>query len=187
MFSYTKKKHPILMVFSAMLLLTACHNYYMATPAYLGTTFQRAATIDSLKLANRYFILRNGNESFYMSNAILNQDHKTVECTLDTILPYNKLHLTHGRRGKMQYKKSVITDLNVLNEVHVYISPDTVSTFGKYSLDLNKIQKIEVIEKDKNRTTGSYIVGGNAISIGILAIFTAIFASTFSFNFNFPL
>ena len=187
MFSYTKKKHPILMVFSAMLLLTACHNYFMATPAYLGTTFQRAATIDSLKLGNRYFILRNENESFYMSNTILNQDHKTVECTLDTILPYNKLHLTHGRRGKMQYKKSVITDLNVLNEVHVYIPPDTVSTFGKYSLDLNKVQKIEVIEKDKNRTTGSYIVGGNSISIGILAIFTAIFASTFSFNFNFPL
>ena len=49
------------------------------------------------------------------------------------------------------------------------------------------IRKIEVIEKDKNRTTGSYIVGGIAIGIGILAIFTAIFASTFSFNFNFPL
>ena len=159
----------------------------MATPAYLGTTFQKAATIDSLKLANRYFILRNGNESFYMSNAILNQDHKTVECTLDTILPYNKLHLTHDRRGKIQYKKSVITDLNVLNEIHVYIPPDIVFTFGKYSLDLNKVQKIEVIEKDKNRTTGSYIVGGIAISMGILVIFIAIFASTFNFNFNFPL
>lgn len=187
MFSYTKKNQGFLLLFSAILLLTACHNYYMATPAYLGTTFQRAATIDSLKLADRYFILRNGNKSFYMSNAILNQDHNTVECTLDTILPYNKLHLTHGRRGKMQYKKSVITDLNVLNEVHVYIPPDTISTFGKYSLDLNKVQKIEVIEKDKNRTTGGYIVGGIAISIGILAIFTAIFASTVSFIFNFPL
>ena len=180
MFSYTKKNYPILMVFSAMLLLTAGHNYYMATPAYLGTNFQRAATIDSLKLGNMYFILRNGNESFYMSNAILNQDHKTVECTLDTVLPYNKLHLTHGRRGKMQYKKSVITDLNVLNEVHIYIPPDTVFTFGKYSLDLNKVQKIEVIEKDKKRTTNSYVIGAAGITVGSLVLVVGAFCLMFS-------
>ncbi len=175
---HTKPTLFLLAAFSAILLLNACHNYYMATPTRLGTIKERAATVDSLRLADRYFILRNGSEFFYMSNAILNQDHKTLECILDSVSPYNKLHLTNGRKGKMQYQKSTITDLNVLNEVHFYIAPDTVPKFGKYTLDLNKVQKIEVIEKDKKRTTNSYVIGALGYTIGALAVVTIIIAAT---------
>ena len=181
---HTKPTLFLLAAFSAILLLNACHNYYMATPTRLGTIKERAATVDSLRLADRYFILRNGSEFFYMSNAILNQDHKTLECILDSVSPYNKLHLTNGRKGKMQYQKSTITDLNVLNEVHFYITPDTVPKFGKYTLDFNKVQKIEVIEKDKKRTTGSYVLGGLIITPVIILI-TAAMAGISSTLFTF--
>lgn len=62
----------------------------------------------------------------------------------------------------------------MLNEVHFYITPDTVPKFGKYTLDLNKVQKIEVIEKDKKRTTGSYVLGGLIITSVIILITAAI-------------
>jgi len=39
-----------------------------------------------------------------------------------------------------------------------------------YTLMYNKIQKIEVLEKNKARTTRSYILGGIAIAAPFLAI-----------------
>ena len=60
--------------------------------------------------------------------------------------------------------------LPVLDEVHFYIQPDSVAVPGMYNLQLSQIQKIEVIEKDKKRTTTSYILGTIGITLGALAL-----------------
>lgn len=174
----------ILAITIFQLMFTGCCNYYKAISTPVKSNADAIVKLDSLKRANRTFILRNGEEAFYMGNPVLNPGQKKLECTLGTLESFNTLHLTSGKNGKMRYKKSNPSDLSVLNEAHIYITRDSAALLGKYNLALDKVQKIEVIEKDKQRTYTSYILGGIGITAGIFVIAGAIFASTYSFDFG---
>jgi hypothetical protein len=61
----------------------------------------------------------------------------------------------------------------VLNEVHFYIPSDTKITMGPNSLNIIRVEKIEILEKDKARTSGSRVIGvvaGIAFGASILVI-----------------
>ncbi|MEO7489363.1 MAG: hypothetical protein ABIU77_19775, partial [Ferruginibacter sp.] len=83
----------LVLVIAATLLISACHNYYKATGVKTTNPAARAATIDSLRLAERYFILRNGSDAYYMKNAVLSSDQTSIECTLDTVPFYHQVYL----------------------------------------------------------------------------------------------
>jgi hypothetical protein len=170
-----KKILSCLLSFSILIFIASCHHYYMATQQNINK--DTGKTIDSLKQQDRYFILRNGKKAYYMYDQTLSNDRKTLTCTLDSLPPDHKLYLTKGRRGVMKYKLNS-GDIAVLNEVHFYIDSSESTSFGKYTLQLDKIQKIEVIEKDKGRTTGSYIIGAMGYTVGALAVAAIIIAAT---------
>jgi hypothetical protein len=175
---FLRKTHSLLAAISLLMLFTNCHHYYQAKQANASSSSQKAATVDSLRLSDRYFILRNGSEAYYMNNISLSADKKTLNCNLD-ILPVNhQFHLAKGRNGKMKYNKNEPEDLLVLNEVHFFIQPDNTATPGKYTLELDKVQKIEVIEKDKKRTTSSYVIGSLGYTVGSLVVVAIIIAAT---------
>ncbi len=153
-------------------MFSRCHTYYKATKIN-ATAADR--TIDSLKSQNRYFVLRSGSEAYYMKNMVLSDDHKTLECTLDSLPPVHRLYLAKGRNGKMQYKAE---DAPVLIEVHLYLSNNKVVNEGNYTLQLDQIQKIEVLEKDRKRTTNSYVIGAVGGTIGVFAVVAIIIAAT---------
>ena len=159
-----------------VITLTCCHNFYMATPAKSTNVFETSGSISELQKQNRYFILRSGPKSFYMTGIAMNAVKTSITATLDSLPPDHKLYLTYGRKGKMLYHKD--KDMAVLTEVHLFIAKDSTLQNGNYSVLLNKIQKIEVIEKDKGRTTGSYIVGAIGYTIGALAVAGIIIAAT---------
>src|SRR5437763_13373179 len=100
-----------------------------------------------------------------MSGVTLSADQKMVNCLLDSLPPEHKLHLHNGRRGKMQYQKTNPEEFPVLSEVHLYIQKDSTIQLGSFVLSLDKIQKIEVIEKDKVRTRESYVIGAIGYSL----------------------
>ena len=154
-------------LFIIMATIVSCHNYYKASQVKLSFP---SKTVDSLQRQNRYFILRDGDKAYYMNDILLSEDRKTLSCSLDSLPTSHQLYLTHGRRGHLQYLKSNPIDLGVLTEVHFYIDPAESTAFGKYTLQLDKIEKIEVIEKDKKRTTSSYVAGALGYTVGALAI-----------------
>lgn len=166
-------------VFAGFFIITAlscCHNFYKATKANTTAVAQTSASISQLKQQNRFFILRSGTKAYYMKTLSLSDDQKTLSTTLDSLPPDHKLYLKYGRKGKMLYKKN--TDEAVLTEVHLFISKDSTLQTGNYSLALDKVQKIEVVEKDKQRTTGSYIIGAIGYTIGAIAVAAIIVAAT---------
>ncbi|MGZ8554548.1 MAG: hypothetical protein ACXWV8_14145 [Chitinophagaceae bacterium] len=163
---------------SAILCISACHTYYKATPASTATTDESAKSIDSLQKNNRYFILRNGNVAYSISNPMLSEDKQTLSCQLDIVPASHQLHLVKGIKGKMQYKKSSIEGLQVLSEVHFYTPYDSSAKEGNYSLALNRVQKIEVIEHDKKRTSNSYVIGALGYTLGAVAVVAIIVAAT---------
>ncbi|MDB5210198.1 MAG: hypothetical protein JWQ30_1025 [Sediminibacterium sp.] len=164
-----------LTVLSLFIMQTACHNFYMIskTPVTVATN-----DIEQLKLQNRDFILRSGTTAWYMKEVTLSADQKTLQCTLDSLPPQHKLHLSKGRRGKLRYKTNS-PETNVLNEVHFYSPADEAAKPGAvYTLALDKVQKIEVLEKDKGRTTGSYVIGAIGYTIGAFMVAGIIIAAT---------
>ena len=83
----------------------------------------------------------------------------------------------------MRYKTKKVSDEDesaVLNEVHVYINPNGDSKAGPYSLQLDRVQKIEILEKDKEKTKSSHVVGwalgicGAVVLLGGLAAIIAV-------------
>ncbi len=173
-----KKYCRLLLAACTVVFLAACHNYYKATQKPTGNGSQKSSTIDSLKLQNRYFILRNGSQSYYMSNIVLSEDKKTLTSSLEMLPANHQFHLVKGRKGKMQYQKNNPENLTVLNEVHFYIESDNTAAVGPYTLQLDKVEKIEVIEKDKKRTTSSYVIGTLGYTVGALVVVAIIIAAT---------
>ncbi|MDP4264728.1 MAG: hypothetical protein Q8941_19530 [Bacteroidota bacterium] len=164
-------------VLLSLLLVTACHNYYKATQTPVGSASQKATVMDSLKLQNRYFVLRSGENAYYMNNISLSADQSTLTATLDTLAAGHRLHLTNGRKGKMMYKKNR-PEAIVISEVHLYIPEDPSLKPGPYTLGLDKVQKIEVLEKDKAKTTSSYVIGAIGYTLGSMVVVGIIILAT---------
>jgi hypothetical protein len=176
------KKHQttgyLIVAFALLIVSAACHTYYKASPAKTGNTTEVAGSVDSLQKKNRYFILRNGNSAYSINNPTISGDKKFLQCQLDILPPTHQLHLVKGLKGKMQYKKSSIEGLQVLSEVHFYTAYDSSVRQGNYSLPLDRIQKIEVIEHDRKRTTNSYVIGAVGYTLGAVAIIGIIVIAT---------
>ena len=161
----------LLITVIAICLLSSCNNYYKAA---LGSKPATATGIENLKTEKKYFILRDGNQAFAMDNITFSSDHKNLQCNLGDLPIEHKLHHTSK---KMKYKKTNFTDedqTGVLNEVHIYINSNGNTVAGAYTLPLDRVDKIEILEKDKAKTRASYGagvaigVGGAALLVGII-------------------
>jgi hypothetical protein len=170
-----KPLHMLLAFAAATLLFLSCHTYYKVQSRGKDSV---PGSIDSLKTANRFFILRNGDSAWYIKNIDLSPDKKTAQCVLD-LLPSNHIvHLKKGVKGKMMYSKKDLSTAEVINEVHFYMEKDNNVAMGSYTLQLDKIFKIEVIEHDKKRTTNSYVIGAVGYTLGAVAVVAIIIAAT---------
>lgn len=155
----------------------SCQNFYKATTQNTSTVNKKASLTDSLAKSNRYFILRNGTASYNMNNVVLSDDQKSMTFILDS-LGDDHMKYIRAKNEKYTYHKEN-PDTMVLNEVHFFITPDkSIPSNGKYTMDLDKIIKIEVIEKDKNRTKNSYVLGTVGITMGVIITVAIIVAAT---------
>ena len=157
---------------------SACHSYYK-TSAADDQSNNKAGNIDSLQSEGRYFVLRTGDKAYHLKGIKLSADQKSFEATLEALSSDHGLHLTKGVNGRMRYQPR-FPNLSVLNEVHLYSStPLGTNKIGSLvNVDLDKIEKIEVIEKDKGRTTSSYVIGAIGYTVGAVAIAGVIIALT---------
>ena len=157
---------------------SACHSYYK-TSAADDQSNNKAGNIDSLQSEGRYFVLRTGDKAYHLKGIKLSADQKSFEAILEALSSDHGLHLTKGVNGRMRYQPR-FPNLSVLNEVHLYSStPLGTNKIGSLvNVDLDKIEKIEVIEKDKGRTTSSYVIGAIGYTVGAVAIAGVIIALT---------
>jgi hypothetical protein len=157
-------------------LFSSC-QYYKATNQNISTNYKKSSITDSLAKTDRYFILRNGSASYNMNNLVLSGDKKSVTFIVDSVGENHMKHIQNGKE-KYTYDKNLSED-QVLNEVHFFITPDkNIPQNGEYTLDLDKIIKIEVIEKDKKRNANTIVIATIGITLGVLAIAAIIIAAT---------
>ena len=149
-------------------LLPSCMNNYYKISKVPNASTPKTVIQSNLK---RYFILRNGDSAYHMSNIIINNDKQLLTCTLNTLPNEHKLHLKLGRGGNMRYREAKGEGI-VLNEVHVYVLQDSAAAPGpNYSLPFDKIMNIEVLGKDNDRTKVSHVFGYIGIAILVFLAF----------------
>ena len=151
-----------------LIFLISCSNYYKAVTT---TGNPPASVIDKLQSQHKYFILRNGSLSYAISDISFTDNQSKLQCTLAPLPDDHSLYVTNGTKGKLIYQKASAEtpETIVLSVVHLYISADTTIVNGPCSLALDKFQKIEVLEKDQQKTKKSHIIGGIFIGGGVLA------------------
>lgn len=176
MTNYYKKLIHTLTGFLIVVTLTGCHSYYKAISIKTQNFDEKLESISKLKAQDRYFILRSGNKAYYMSGITLSSDQTMLTAILDSLPRHHRLHLRNGIGGRNRYNKAY--ELDILPEVHLFIPGEDSIRTGAYTLSLDKVQKIEVIEKDKGRTTKSHIIGGVGYTLGALAVLGIIVAQS---------
>lgn len=154
-------------------------HYYKGSVKAAENQSQKASAIDSLRKQQKYFILRNGSQAYYMEDISVSADNKTIKTILGTLPDDHMMYLNKVR--VMRYKENNRHDIKVLSEVHVYIAPDSSVTSGNYVLQTDSIQKIELIQKNKARTIESYLLGFGLLA-GSLVLVEAILGSSLSFG-----
>lgn len=168
----------ILSLITLTMLLFSCSNYYKAV------TLKEELKPDKLEefnMKNKYYILRNGTQAMAMKNISLTADGKSLQCILEELPPEHQLHLTKGRRGQMIYRpqSEYKNEEIILEEVHFYLPVKNAIPTGSYSFNISELTKIEVLEKDKEKTKRSYTIGilaGTAIGVGAIGgLCTALF------------
>ena len=173
-----KKNFLWVLITGLLALLVACHSYYKVVPAQSSNLTETTKSTDSLRLLNRYFILRCNGKAYSLIILKLSADRKTADCMLE-VLPNNHLvYAEDGTTRNYRFKKSDPAQTAVLSEVHFYQEYDPDAKPGPYTLQLDKITKIEVIEFDKKRTTNSYVIGAVGYTFGGLALAAIIIVAT---------
>lgn len=160
-----------------MLIVTAC-NYYKIISFKKDQDLPTYSSIDSLQKLKRYFVLRSGDSAFYMNDLKLNHDQTKLSCTLEPISDNHLYYLNSVSNNRKRYSKSDRLQKDIVNEVHFYTMKDIEVAKGPFSMELSQIQKIEVIQHDKRRTTNSYViaVAGTVAGLALVGTVAAIIA-----------
>ena len=160
--------------FGILLITTSgCfRNFYKIKTVETKTPAATSESITRFQSQNRYFILRSGDNSFYLNNISLTPDQASLSCVLYVLPTNHQLYITNGPKENFIYKKA--KNQAVLKEVHLYIPKEDSIKAGRYTLLTDKVQKIGVIEKDRDRNTMSYISSGVGVSLIAILIFFGI-------------
>lgn len=157
------------------LMILSCSTYYKSNSM---NTPPSASGLDNLRGSGRVLIFRNGDEAWYIKSMELSADQKIAHCVLDVLPSNHMLHVSQGNTGNMKYQRKDLNEAGVVNEVHFYTAKDTTAAVGNYTLSLEKIFKIEVLEHDTKRTKNSHTLGVIGVTVGIAALAAIIIAVT---------
>jgi hypothetical protein len=177
---FQKKVVAFILLISCINLFMGCHRYFRPVVVNTATAETKQTTLKKLSDEHRYFILRRGIYSYALSNVILDQSKMTLTANVGGIPAEHQLYLNREKKSAYAYSKGKNEDV-VLNEVHIFtgdISPvDNESV--PYTFSLSDVQKIELIEFDKKKTTSHHIWGTIGIVLGAPLVVAIIAAATY--------
>jgi hypothetical protein len=157
---------------TAILLVSAfssCSNFYRVVVTNGPAT---SKGIEDLRKQEKYFILRDTSRAYAMNNVTISPDGQSVQADLASIPDQHMTYVWKPRGEKPRYDK--MNEPYVLNEVHLYMLPDSNMAPGRYTLPLKNVQATEILEKDKARTTRNHATAIILSLVGTAAVIAII-------------
>ncbi len=175
--AFQRKAVAFLLLVSCINLFFGCQRFYKPVVMETPSLEIKQSSLKKLSEENRYFILRKDSVSYNLSNIVLDAEKMTLSATVKPVSSQHELYVNLKKPKKFNYVKRLGQDV-VLTEVHLFTS-DTGSIVinAENVLSLASIEKIEVIEFDKKRTTNSFVWGTVGIVLGaglVIAILAAV-------------
>jgi hypothetical protein len=149
-----------LLLLSVLHLLLGC-NYYR-TRSTEPTEAEQLNVIDQ----NRILILHQGDEHWRLTNPIV--EGEELKGTLSE-LPAEIAAYAQPRPGGGNRYKHADRGL-VRNLVHIYINEYRTEAGNTIGIPMSAIKRIDVVERDTDRTIASHVGTGALIAVGTLAI-----------------
>ena len=156
-----------LLLFTGLIaILFACNYYKPVTKSDPGTN---PKVFDSLM--HKTFIIHSERGIFMLRNMQMFPEKELLNGILTDVPEYHKMYL-NDQKGKYRYYKKAT---QVLQEVHVFTKLDTSAKMEQsLNIPFKDITRLEVIERDKGKSTGVTILAAVGITIGTMAVISAI-------------
>ena len=121
----------------------------------------------SIDKKERYAIIHSGNETWHLSNIIVNEDKKEITASLSAVDTSHTLYSLKGNSKSKRYHKS---KSKKTFEIHFYTNQDlNKNATSEVVIPFSDISKVEVYEPDTLRTVFS-VLGITVAAIAIIAI-----------------
>lgn len=156
-----------LLLFTGLIaFLLACNYYKPVTKSDPGSNLK---VFDSLM--HKTFIIHSERGIFMLRNMQMFPEKELLYGILTDVPEYHKMYL-NDEKGKYRYYKKAT---QVLQEVHVFTKLDTSARMEQsVNIPFKDITRLEVIERDKGKSTGVTILAAVGITIGTMAVISAI-------------
>jgi len=171
-----KKFFAFIMLVSCVNLFMGCNRYFKPVVLHTPTAETKQASLKKLDTENKFFIIRNKDHSYAMKNLVLDEAHMAINASLQEIPKGHHLYInaTDDKYSDDTYNDDTYRipakgtqEVELFQEVHLFVN-DTASLDITHPLVLpfSAVEKIEVIENDKKRTTNSHVWGAVCITLG---------------------
>jgi len=158
----------VFLSFSIFNLTIGCKSYFkVTTPPEVSSE-----TVGGLKDAGKTFIIHFDQQKWVLSNAQVQNNIVTGKLTEYNMPPTFKP--VRSNRPNRYLTRPALNQRFLLNEVHLYLSALPVHDNIQVSIPLSSVVKIEIYDKDKGATIGSYILGSAGIAAGVLLVFSLV-------------
>ncbi|HSI77878.1 MAG TPA: hypothetical protein VK957_18410 [Lunatimonas sp.] len=152
---------------SLILLTNSCYYYQPVTQSV--PSYATEANVE--KLENRTIILRTSQGFFLLTDFSLNQQEEKLHATLAKVPAENTIYLS----DYMQRYRYRPADKEVLEEIHIYTDLGNMGDFGdRVGISISDIKSIEVVERDRERSTTTTILAVAGITVGVFALIIVI-------------
>jgi hypothetical protein len=129
-----------------------------------------------MQSANKFLVLHNNNLLWNVSNVKI--EDGLLSGIVYKIYPERYDFINLNTRKSNRYRKNGNIDQSyIVNEIHFYVDePLAVRYSVKIPVEL--IHKIEIYDKNKPATTGSYLIGSLGVAVPVFIIVAAIVVSS---------
>ena len=174
-FQLTGLRYPFFVVlFLLPILLSSCfHNYYKIIEKNPPTLMDFKA----IGSPNKFLVLCNNGLLWNISNVKI--DDRFLSGTASEIYPerYDFIDLKRNQSNRYRHNQS-IDQSYIINEIHVYVD-EPLAVRDSVKIPIELIRKMEIFDKNKPATTGSWIIGSLGIAIMAVIVATTVFSSDF--------
>lgn len=160
-------------LFFCFVLFNACNYYIPQSKTLTSDKTQNEALIKSF--SNKTVIIHSGGDYFLLKDLKIGMDKEEISGVLSGVPLEHQVYLKDDKQ-KFNYSS---TETAVLNEVHLYTSAYSKDDMGKsIVLPVKEIYKIEVIERDRAKSSSTTLLTAAGVTIGALALVAVIVALT---------
>ncbi len=145
------------------LLLTGCfRNYYRIKEK----TTTSKEVLQAMQAPEKYLVLHNNNLIWNITEVKIENGFLSGKTNRINSDRYNNLPIHPG--DGYRYRKNNNTDQSyITNEIHIYVN-EPIATSDSVKIALDSIKKIELFDKDKAATIGSYTISTIGVAAAVL-------------------